>query len=214
MTKTFNFESLLEYDFYHLRYGKGAVIIAVQKEEIASAKKQFEKNEKIILENLREVKKAEKLRLHDLKQKLRKVVGEVIRRDRVVSEEEVKLKKEIENLEYKLTHLNYKEKSYFTNFQKAMFYTHNLAATNEVNTRIDPILKIEEHDNFIEVLLCFNDTISGVHNYHQKIMSHNPLQSSIKATSSEISGSVKRIIPKDNVTLEIISESGVEFNNR
>lgn len=210
MNNIFKFNELNDYDLFHLRYGKGAIILAVKKEDIESQKHKWEVSDKDIKENLRQVRKSEKERLQKLKEKLRSIVGDYIRRDRVVSKDEIVIKQEIENLENKISKLNCQERAYFTNFQKAMYYTHNLAAGNEVNTRIDPILKIEELDDHIVVVLNFTDTISDKHFYHSKILSSNEMQNIKTQIVSEINGGVKRIIPKAAVTLEMIS--GVNFD--
>ena len=130
----------------------------------------------------------------------------------MISNEEVELRKEIEVLENKLSSISYPDREYFTNFQKAMFYTHNLAPTNEVDTRIDPVLKIAEHDEHIEVILNFTDMLSSNHIYHKKILNQSESKRSNKPKTTEINGSVKRIIPKGSVTLEIISDINIELS--
>jgi len=42
---------LKDHDLFHLRYGKGAVIIAVKKENTESSKKKWDQSEKAIRDN-------------------------------------------------------------------------------------------------------------------------------------------------------------------
>ena len=67
MEKTFNFEELAGYELYHLRYGKGAVIIAIPKENDEELIAIWDQYEKKAAEDSRSKMKPIKQKISDLK---------------------------------------------------------------------------------------------------------------------------------------------------
>ena len=205
MNKIFKFEDLKDHELYHLRYGKGAVIVAIPEEDYEESKKTWDQYEQDVAEEARKKRKSLKLKIADLKKELRNVTGDFIKRGQPPSSDEVRIKNEIESLEHKHKDLHYVQKQYFTNMQLAMFYTHNISPKNEVHTRFDRIISIEELGNHVKILLEFTDRLSENHVYHSKIKSSNSNAPELKKGPGIIEGFVKRIVPINNVTLEVIT---------
>lgn len=205
MNKIFNFEDLTDHRLYHLRYGKGAVIIAIPEEDYEESKKTWDQYEQDVAEEARKKRKSLKLKIADLKKELRNVTGEVIIRGKPPSSDEIRIKNEIESLEHKLKDHHYVQKQCFTNLQIAMFYTHNISPQSEVHTRFDKIISIEELSSHVKILLEFNDRLSQKHVYHSKIKISNSNAAELKKGPGIIEGVVKRIVPINNITLEIIT---------
>jgi hypothetical protein len=205
MEKVFNFEGLAGYELYHLRYGKGAVIIAMPKEndeELIAAWDQYQTN----------AAKESKSKIAPLNQKisdLKADLGKAFRsriqkKEKSTSEEENRIKEEIQQLENEIQGLRHVAQKYFTNMQLAMFYTHNISPESEVHTRFDNILNIEELGSHVKIVLKFNDQIHSNHIYHRKIESGSYNASDSRTGANVLEGVVTRIVPVSNVTLEII----------
>jgi hypothetical protein len=205
MEKIFNFEELAGYELYHLRYGKGAVIIAIPKENDEELIAIWDQYEQKAAEDSRSKMKPIKQKIFDLKVDL----GEAFRvriqkKEKSMSEEENRIKGEIERLEEELKNLAHVTKKYYTNMQLAMFYTHNISPQSEVDTRFDKILNIEELDSHVKMVLQFTDKIHSNHVYHKKIESCSYNASDRRTGANILEGVVTRIVPIDSVTLEII----------
>ena len=205
MNKIFNFEGLTDYQLYHMRYGKGALIVAIPEEDYEASKKTWDQYQQNFAEEARKKRKTLKLKIADLESELRNVIGDFIKRGRQPSSDEVRIKNEIELLERKQKDLYYVQKQCLTNMQLAMFYTHNISSQSEVHTRFDRIISIEELSNHVKILLEFTDRLSENHVYHSKIKLSNSNASEHKKGTGMIEGAVKRIVPINNVTLEVIT---------
>ena len=205
MNKIFNFEDLTDHELYHMRYGKGALIVAIPEEDYEESKKTWDQYHHDVAEEARKKRKALNLKIADLKKELRNVTGDIIIRGQPPSSDEVRIKNEIESLEHEQKDLHYLQKQYFTNMQLAMYYTHNISSQSEVHTRFDRIISIEELSNHVKILLEFTDRLSEKHVYHSKIKISNSNASERKKGTGIIEGVVKRIVPINNVTLEVIT---------
>ena len=194
MGKRFNFENLAEHDFYHLRYGKGAVIVAIRKEGPEDNRDNWESAQEELYKISLEVRKPIKEKIKEL-EKLKRRSGNV----HEIREHNVPIEEEIEALKRKLSFLSHQKRPYFTNLQIAQFYTHNLPPQSEVHTRFDKITSIEEFETHVEITLEFSDQSIPGHLYHLNIGVRD-----YKSTSP-IDGQVKRIVPIENVTLEVIN---------
>ncbi len=205
MEKIFNFEELAGYELYHLRSGKEAVIVAIPKEndeELLSIWDQYEKN----------AAEASRTKMNPIKKKiadLKRDLGEAFRiriqkKEKSASEDENRIKSEIEVLEKELKDLVHVTKKYYTNMQLAMFYTHNISPQSEVHTRFDKILNIEELGSHVKIVLEFTDQIHSNHVYHKKIESCSYNASDRRTGANILEGVVTRMVPIDRVTLEII----------
>ena len=206
MNKIFNFEDLINHELYHMRYGKGALIVAIPEEDYEERKKTWDQHQQDAAEEARKKRKSLSLKIADLNRELKNVTGEIIIRGQPQSSVEVRIKNEIESLERIQKDLRYMQKQCFTNKQLAMFYTHNIPPQSYVHTRFDRIISIEELSNHVKILLEFNDRLSENHVYHSKIKFSNPNASELKKGTGIIEGVVERIVPINNVTLEVITQ--------
>ena len=203
MGKLFNFENLTAHDLYHLRYGKAAVIVAIRKEDREDSRRNWEAAQEELCKISREV-------MGPVKKKIREMEELKMRSGKVheIREHNGPIEEEIEALKRKLSFLAYKIKPYFTNLQIAQFYTHNLPAQSEAQTRFDKIESIEEFDTHVEINLKFSDRSIPGHLYHRNIgiRDHD--------TTNSIEGQVKRIVPIENITLEVINRNSFSASTR
>jgi hypothetical protein len=205
MNKIFNFEDLTDYELYHMRYGKGALIVAIPEENYDESKKTWDQYQQGVAEEARKKRKSLRLKIADLKKELRNVTGDFIKRGQPPSSDEIRIKNEIESLGRKQKEIHCLPNQYYTNMQLAMFYTHNISPQSEVHTRFDRIISIEELSNHVKILLEFTDRLSENHVYHSKIKLSNSNASELKKGTGIIEGIVERIVPINNVTLEVIT---------
>ena len=105
------------------------------------------------------------------------------------------INREISSLEEKKRSLLHVKKKYVTHLQLAQFYTHSISPQSEVYTRFDTVIRIEERGNHVRLVLIFSDNIYRDHSYYSRI--------GLNAVGP-LTGVVERILPIENVTLEII----------
>lgn len=196
MSKLFNFENLTAHDLYHLRYGKGAVIVALRKEELEDSRKNWETAQQELYKISREVREPIRKKIKEM-EKLKMNTGKL----HEVREHNGPIEEEIAALKRKLSFLAHQKKPYFTNLQIAQFYTQNLPPQSEVHTRFDKISSIEESGTHVEITLEFSDKSRLNHLYQKKIGVSNHTE------TNPIEGQVKRIVPIENVTLEVINRN-------
>lgn len=218
----FNFKELKGHDLYHLRYGKGAIIVAIPKEDPEQSEiewNQFVQDINDEIENKLDpiIQKRQKLEeeLRELKMKLRKAEIEKSQ-DNINEHKEVinRVQNWIDSLDQKQKNINelYKpkreitNKRFFPHLNLAMFYTHNISHQSDLFTRFDKIISIEESSGFVTVILKFSDSLQERHNYHSRVhWQSKSTASKNRRVPGPIEGAVKRIIPVENVTLEMVS---------
>lgn len=201
MKKVFDFDKLDNHDLYHLRYGRGAVIVAIPTENSEQQEASWNATQNEIHDASRKRAKEIKLQLVELdKSRITFGTTEEIREN----SRYIDSKKQI--LQEKLRAIAYQKKRYFTNLQLAQFYTHNIPAQHEVCTRFDRIVRIEELDYLVRVVLSFEDRTGTDHWYHTKI-GINAGTGQVRRSSHVIVGQVERLMPKDSVTLEFVRQA-------
>ena len=198
MRKLFNFENLVEHDFYHLRYGRGAVIVAIRKEDPEVSRRNWESAQEELYKISLEVRKPIRKKINEMEE-LKMNTGKL----HEIREHNEPIEEEIAALKRKLSFVAHRKKPYFTNLQIARFYTHNLPPQSEAHTRFDMISSIDESDTHVEIILDFSDQSLLDHPYHKKI------GVSDHTRSNPIEGRVKRIVPIENVTLEVIERNSI-----
>lgn len=168
MNEVFPFGELKRHEFYHLRYGKGAIIVAVPIEDVEE----------------------------------RKMAWEFERRD--LQGHNSSVHRMIKQKEENTSSMTSQNSKYFSFKQIAQFYSHNISERSDIHTRFDKVSSIYEMGNFIDITLHFNDQTSASHHY-QKQQGINTLPGCPFQTGQfYIEGNIRRIIPKDRVTLEIV----------
>ena len=203
MSKLFNFENLTAHDLYHLRYGKGALIVAIHKEDPEQSRKNWETAQEELCKISREVREPIRKKIKEMEE-LKMRSGKV----HEIREHNGPIEEEIAALKRKLSFLAHQKKPYFTNLQIAQFYTHNLPAQSEVHTRFDKISSIEESGTHVEITLEFSDRSIPGHHYHLDIGARD------HKSTNPIEGQVKRIVPIENVTLEVINRNSFSARSR
>lgn len=230
----FNFDDYQDYDLYHLRYGRGAVIVAVEKTDYEEAKARFEIHQQLLKEAadteikpLREEMRRLEEQLRELGydsyqpsllESLRRQIEEPdSRRSRTSSNpkreaeqqqrriQAFRILTQIEILKEKINKLHYRQKIYLTNLQLSMLYTHNIPKDSEIYTRFDKILEIEEIDGYLKIKLEFIENVRNDHKYHSHEINKVSRIFDSKQKGGLASSVVTRIIPVDDVTFEIIS---------
>ena len=186
-----------------MRYGKGAVIVAIRQEDHENSRSNWESAQEDLYKISREVRQP-------INKKIRELEGLKMRSGDILElrEHNGPIEEEIAALKRKLAFLVHRKKPYFTNLQVAQFYTHNLSPISEVHTRFDRISSIEEFDTHVKITLEFSDRSLPDHLYHLKIGVRD-----YKCTHT-IEGQVKRIVPIENVTLEVINRNSFSARSR
>lgn len=206
MSKIFNFQNITGHELYHLRYGKGAVIVALPEEYCEESSSIWDEKQKERADEARTRIKPIKLKIADLKKELREVVGGIRKINQPPSSEETRIRNEIEGMEQEKQSLHYSQKKYFSNMQLAMFYTHNISSKSDVHTWFDKVISIEELNTHVIIVLEFNGRLNENNEYHRIIQTSNPnISGRYERMGGNIEGVVKRVVPVDNVTLEIIT---------
>jgi len=224
MSAIFNFDELTDYDLYHLRFGRGAVIVAVPMENPAETEPAWTEHYQSLVQEARRILKPRKeeigRRLVELKSALSSLM--MAQRQSGVWQgcrnepdpEEAGLVAEIETLEHEKNRLWIPPMRYRSNLQLAMFYTHDFSAGGDTDTRFDRVLGIAESSTHLTISLVFDDHLAGQHKYHGKILRvHGAAPGCPGQGTGAISGIVKRVVPIDSVTLEIVSRPEVRLED-
>lgn len=224
MSTVFKFDELANHDLYHLRYGRGAVIVAVPGENPAETEPAWTEHHQSLAREARQIIKPRKeeigKRLVELKSALSSLMmakrqsgaGQGFRNE--PDPEEASLLSEIEALEYRENMLRIPPMKYRSNLQLAMFYTHNISAQSDTDTRFDHVLEIVESSTHLTISLAFTDQLSDQHKYHGKISTAHRVEPGCPGQGSGvITGIVKRVVPLDSVTLEIVSRPEVKLED-
>lgn len=216
MDRIFNFDELINHDLYHLRYGRGAVIVAMPRENPAETEPAWTEHHEALAQEIRQMKKPRKQeinkRLIELKCALSSLVmarsGSGLKQDPRddPDPDEERFRSEIERLELERNKPVIPPMNYRSYLQLAMFYTHNISAKSDTDTRFDRVLEIVESSTHLTLSLQFVDRLSDQHQCHRRIRSANcgRLDSPGYGKGS-ISGVVKRVVPIESVTLEVVS---------
>jgi hypothetical protein len=128
--------------------------------------------------------------------------------------EEASLRAEIAMLEHRKNRMRIPPMRYRSNLQLAMFYTHNISAQSDADTRFDRVLGIDESSTHLTLSLVFADCLAEQHRYHGKILRvHGNGKGSPGQGPGDIAGIVRRVVPIDSVTLEIVSPPEVKLED-
>jgi hypothetical protein len=167
MSTEFNFDELASHDLYHLRYGRGAIIVAVPEENPHEAEPDWVEHHQSLVQEARQIIKPQKeeidKRLVELKSALSSLLMAKRQSVRVQGfrdepdPDETSLLAEIKALEYRKNVLSIPRMMYRSNLQLAMFYTHNISAQSDTDTRFDHILEIVESGTHLTLSLAFTD---------------------------------------------------------
>ncbi len=206
MSKVFNLSTPSDYELYHLKFGRGALVIAIEKEDCLKTAKEWEIQEQKLFEDYRNKVRPLKKELNELEKRLMKIRSGVRKFNQPPTAEELNVSDRIESLREEIKVLHYVKREYRSNLQLAMFYAQDVSFHNDSFTRIDKVNNIEETDSHVIIELAFKDRLVRHNAYHDSILSCNPgYKFNDKMRSNLVSGIVKRIIPISSVTLEIIS---------
>ncbi len=128
--------------------------------------------------------------------------------------DETNLVSEIEALDHKKNMLSISPMRYRSNLQLAMFYTHNISPQSDTDNRFDRILEIVESSTHLTISLVFTDQLSSQYKYHSKISTAHRVERGCPGQGSGIvTGIVKRVVPIDSVTLEIVSRPAAKLED-
>lgn len=193
-------ENLVDHDLFHLRQGRGAVIVAVPREDVEKSRLSWDENEQGKLESAQQQRDSTREKIDELKQRI-KDVGEIPWTEQT-SKFIADANEQLAMLKSEYRACNYQPKEYFTGIQLARFYTHEIPSKSEQATRFDEILGIEEHGSHLKIALHFSTRPDRQHLFHSKI-------GVVKTSTTNrqiqiIEGVVNRIVPIGKVTLEII----------
>ena len=224
MSTAFNFDELANHDLYHLRYGRGAIIVAVPAENPDEDEPAWVEHHQSLVQEARQIIKPQKEEIDKRLVELKSALSSLMMAKRQSGTEqgsrndpdpdETSLLAEIEALEYRKSGLRIPRMKYRSNLQLAMFYTHNISAQSDTDTRFDRILEIVESGTHLTLSLAFTDQLSDQHKYHSKISHAHRVQPGCPGQGSGvITGIVKRVVPLDRVTLEIVSRPEVKLED-
>lgn len=199
MNELFPFGELKKHEFYHLRYGKGAVIVAIPIEDVEEQQLAWDQERRELFKQIRTSRKSLRAEISKLKEKLINSgkVNELSTQNKPVEEK-------IIELENNLSSMAPPHSKYFSLIQIAQFYTHNITSQNDIHTRFDKVSSICEMGNFIDITLHFSDLTTPSHHYQQMTGINTLPTFPCKTGQLSIEGNIRRIIPKDSVTLEIV----------
>lgn len=224
MSGIFNFDELADHDLYHLRFGRGAVIVAVPMENPAETELAWNERYKSLVQEARQILKPRKEEIEKRLVELKSALSSMMMAKRQSGgwqssliepdPEEASLLTEIEALEHRKNMLRIPSMRYRSNLQLAMFYTHNISAQGDTDTRFDRVLEIGESSTHLTLSLVFADHLAGQHKYHAKILHvHGYGKGCPGQGSGDILGIVKRVVPIDSVTLEIVSQPEIKLED-
>ncbi len=206
MSKIFNLSALSDYELYHLKFGRGALVIAIEKEDCIKTASEWEIREEKLFEDYRNKVRPLKKELNELANRLMQIRSGVRKMNQPPTTEELNITDRIEFLREEIKVLHYVKREYRSNLQLAMFYAQDVSFHNDSFTRIDKVKNIDETDSHVIIELEFKDGLVRHNTYHDSILSCNPgYKINDKTWSNLVSGIVKRIIPISSVTLEIVS---------
>lgn len=215
MDKIFNFDELSNHDLYHLRFGRAAVIVAVPREDPAETGLLWDKYHEALAQEVRQMmeprKKEIEKRLIELKCALTSL--DMARRGSGLKQDsrddpdsdETRIRTEIETLKLERGKPVIPSMTYRSYLQLAMFYSHNISAKSDTDIRFDRVLEIAESSTHLTLSLQFIDRLSDQHQYHHKISYASGGPRCLGYGEGSISGVVKRVLPIESVTLEVVS---------
>lgn len=224
MSTVFNLDELADHDLYHLRYGRGAVIVAVPGENPDEVEPAWVEHHQSLVQEARQITRPHKEEIRKRLVELKSALSSMMMAKRQSGgrqdsrnepdPEETSLLAEIEALEYKENMLRIPPMRYRSNLQLAMFYTHNISAQSDTDTGFDRVLEIDESSEHLTLSLVFTDQLSDQHKYHRKILCADRIMRGDPGQGpSVITGIVKRVVPIDSVTLEIVSRPEVKLED-
>ena len=224
MSTLFNLDELSNHDLYHLRDGRGAVIVAVPRENPVESEIIWRNQNQALVQRAREAIKPRKReiekRLIEFKTALTSM-RMAQRQSRIPGDfetepdpEEAKIRFEIDALERERSKLEVSARKFRSHLQLAMFYAHNIPPQSETNTRFDRIIEIELSDTHLMLVLQFSDELSEQYGFHRSIMNtHKDFGGCPGGGRGPISGIVRRVIPIGGVTLEVVSRPDVKLED-
>lgn len=197
MQSVFDFDNFHGHDFYHLRSGRGAIIVAVPVEDEDMAHADFETRQQ---RRIDEIQRSAQ-QVQDLRDRLKS--ARAIQESPSTLEFIAETEETIENLCEYIKQLKAQEpREFFANLQLARFYAHEITPQSEATIRFDRIVDIENLGGHLKICLEFSHRPVEPHNYHSRIGIRKKVRD--RNMYSLVEGYVERIVPVENVTLEVV----------